>query len=46
MDYNLGGRASDSQRAKSLDLTQHGYAGQDPEKAKRALVEAVQLPSE
>ncbi|WP_106725116.1 DUF6538 domain-containing protein [Pseudaminobacter soli (ex Li et al. 2025)] len=36
---------TDSDRAKSLDLSQHGYAGQDPEKAKRALVEAVKLPS-
>jgi integrase len=36
---------TDSERAKSLDLSQHGYAGQDPEKAKRALVEAVQLPT-
>ncbi|MER8622888.1 tyrosine-type recombinase/integrase [Mesorhizobium sp. M1143] len=36
---------TDSERAKSLDLSQHGYAGQDPEKAKRALVEAVKLPS-
>ncbi|OBP80651.1 hypothetical protein CK217_04785 [Mesorhizobium loti] len=35
---------TDSERAKSLDLSQHGYAGQDPEKAKRALVEAVKLP--
>ncbi|MBZ9942656.1 tyrosine-type recombinase/integrase [Mesorhizobium sp. BR1-1-13] len=35
---------TDSDRAKSLDLSQHGYAGQDPEKAKRALVEAVKLP--
>ena len=36
---------TDDERAKSLDLSQHGYAGQDPEKAKRALVEAVKLPS-
>jgi len=36
---------TDSDRAKSLDLSQHGYAGQDPEKAKRALVEAVKLPA-
>lgn len=36
---------TDSDRAKSLDLSQHGYAGQDPEKAKRALVEAVELPA-
>lgn len=36
---------TDSERAKSLDLSQHGYAGQDPEKAKRALVEAVKLPA-
>nr|WP_287222354.1 tyrosine-type recombinase/integrase [Mesorhizobium sp.] len=36
---------TDSERAKSLDLSQHGYAGMDPEKAKRALVEAVKLPS-
>lgn len=35
---------TDSERAKSLDLSQHGYAGQDPEKAKKALVEAVKLP--
>lgn len=35
---------SDSDRARSLDLSQHGYAGQDPEAAKRALVEAVKLP--
>jgi integrase len=35
---------TDSDRAKSLDLSQHGYAGQDPEMAKRALVEAVKLP--
>jgi hypothetical protein len=25
---------TDSERAKSLELSQHGYAGQDPEKAK------------
>ncbi|WP_018430112.1 DUF6538 domain-containing protein [Hoeflea sp. 108] len=36
---------TDSDRAKSLDLSQHGYAGQDPEMAKRALVEAVKLPA-
>lgn len=35
---------TDDERAKSLDLSQHGYAGQDPERAKRALVEAVKLP--
>ncbi|MER9614563.1 DUF6538 domain-containing protein [Mesorhizobium sp. M0207] len=35
---------TDSDRAKSLDLSQHGYAGQDPEKSKKALVEAVKLP--
>lgn len=35
---------SDSDRPKSLDLSQLGYAGQDAEKAKRALVEAVKLP--
>ncbi|RWD44091.1 DUF6538 domain-containing protein [Mesorhizobium sp.] len=35
---------TDSDRDKSLDLSQHGYAGQDPETAKRALVEAVKLP--
>ncbi|TIR27205.1 MAG: hypothetical protein E5X07_28450 [Mesorhizobium sp.] len=35
---------TDNERSKSLDLSQHGYAGQDPEKAKRALVEAVKLP--
>ncbi|RUW70900.1 MULTISPECIES: DUF6538 domain-containing protein [unclassified Mesorhizobium] len=39
----VGHTASD--RAKSLDLSQHGYAGQDPEKAKSALVEAVRLPT-
>lgn len=37
---------TDSDRPKSLDLSQHGYAGQDPEKAKRALVEAVKLPQQ
>ncbi|BCH07709.1 hypothetical protein MesoLj131c_19670 [Mesorhizobium sp. 131-3-5] len=36
---------TDSERAKNLDLSQHGYAGQDPEKARKALVEAVKLPS-
>jgi len=35
---------TDSDRPKSLDLSQRGYAGRDPEKAKRALVEAVKLP--
>lgn len=35
---------SDSDRVKSLDLSQHGYAGQDPEETKRAVVEAVMLP--
>jgi len=35
---------TDSDRAKSLDLSQHGYAGEDAEKSKRALVEAVKLP--
>ncbi|MBU0583457.1 MAG: hypothetical protein KKB66_13160 [Alphaproteobacteria bacterium] len=35
---------TDSERAKSLDLSQHGYAGQDPDEAKRAVVEAVRLP--
>nr|WP_265516011.1 tyrosine-type recombinase/integrase [Nitratireductor luteus] len=35
---------TDTDRPKSLELSQHGYAGQDPEKAKRALVEAVKLP--
>lgn len=35
---------TDSERPKSLDLSQLGYAGQDAEKAKRALVEAVKLP--
>lgn len=34
----------ESERPKSLDLAMRGYAGQDPEKAKRALVEAVKLP--
>ncbi|UVK56341.1 tyrosine-type recombinase/integrase [Mesorhizobium sp. AR02] len=37
---------TDSDRAKSLDLSQHGYAGMDREEAKRALVEAVKLPLE
>lgn len=36
---------TDSDRPKSLELSQHGYAGTDPEKAKRALVEAVRLPA-
>jgi integrase len=36
---------TDTDRPKSLDLSQAGYAGQDPEKAKRALVEAVKLPT-
>lgn len=35
---------SESERPKSLDLAMLGYAGKDPEKAKRALVEAVKLP--
>jgi integrase len=35
---------TDSDRPKSLELSQHGYAGRDPEAAKRALVEAVRLP--
>lgn len=35
---------TDSDRPKSLDLSQLGYAGEDAEKAKRALVEAVRLP--
>ncbi|WP_442579607.1 tyrosine-type recombinase/integrase [Mesorhizobium sp. ASY16-5R] len=34
----------DSDRPESLDLSQHGYAGADAEKAKQALVEAVKLP--
>ena len=34
----------DSDRPESLDLSQHGYAGADAERAKRALVEAVKLP--
>ncbi|MER8422050.1 tyrosine-type recombinase/integrase [Mesorhizobium sp. M1329] len=37
---------TDSERAKSLDLSQHGYAGMDREEAKRALVEAVKLPNQ
>lgn len=36
----------DSSRDKTLDLSQMGYAGPDPVEAKRALVEAVKLPSE
>lgn len=36
---------TDSDRPKSLDLSQMGYAGKDADKAKRALVEAVQLPA-
>lgn len=36
---------SDNDRIRSLDLSQHGYAGQDPVKAKRALVESVILPT-
>ena len=36
----------DSGRDKTLDLSQIGYAGQDPEAAKRALVEAVTLPAQ
>lgn len=36
---------TDSDRPKSLELSQHGYAGADPEEAKRALVEAVRLPA-
>lgn len=35
---------TDSDRPKSLDLSQRGYAGPDAEKAKRDLVEAVKLP--
>jgi hypothetical protein len=35
---------ADSERPKSLDLSQHGYAGQDPEQANKALVESVKLP--
>ena len=35
---------TDSDRPKSLELSQHGYAGADPEEAKRLLVEAVKLP--
>ncbi|WP_127520907.1 DUF6538 domain-containing protein [Mesorhizobium sp. Z1-4] len=33
-----------SERPKSLDLAMRGYAGPDPEKAKRRLVESVTLP--
>ncbi len=33
-----------SDRPKSLDLSQRGYAGPDAEKAKKDLVEAVKLP--
>lgn len=36
---------TDSDRPKSLDLSQRGYAGPDAEKAKRNLVEAVKLPA-
>jgi hypothetical protein len=36
---------TDSERPKSLDLSQLGYAGEDVEGSKRALVEAVILPS-
>jgi integrase len=36
---------TDSDRPKSLDLSQRGYAGPDSEKAKSALVEAVKLPA-
>lgn len=35
---------TDSDRPKSLELSQHGYAGTDPEEAKRLLIEAVKLP--
>lgn len=35
---------TDSERPKSLDLSQRGYAGPDAEKVKRALVESVKLP--
>ncbi|MFB9982820.1 DUF6538 domain-containing protein [Mesorhizobium kowhaii] len=35
---------TESERPKSLDLAMMGYAGKDPEKAKRALVESVKLP--
>lgn len=36
---------ADSDRPRGLELSQHGYAGMDPEAAKRALVEAVKLPT-
>lgn len=36
---------TDSERPRSLDLSQHGYAGTDAETAKSALVEAVNLPA-
>lgn len=36
---------TDTDRPKALDLSQSGYAGTDPETAKRALVEAVKLPT-
>lgn len=36
---------TESERPKSLDLAMIGYAGEDTEKAKRALVESVKLPS-
>jgi hypothetical protein len=35
---------TDSDRPKSLDLSQIGYAGPDAEKAKKGRVEAVKLP--
>lgn len=35
---------TDGGRNKTLDMGQHRYAGQDPEKAKKALVESVTLP--